>query len=423
MTAAAKRASDALRWEPIAKHWEFYKDALEDRVRVLVSFGGAGSGKSHTTMQWLLAQARENDDLNILILRKTSPSHRISTFLEMKKLALRAGQVTSINESRMEIVVGTSTLFFRGLDDPEKVKSANASIVWMEETTEFTWDDFMQLDTRLREAGTFNQIYCTFNPISQFHWCVKVLARGDQPPNKRVLHSTWKDNPHLPDDYVERLLAFKDYNKNYYDIYTLGKAGVLEHIIYRNWEIRDSPTPPRVPDAYGMDFGHNSPTVMVAIWVEDGFIVVRELLYKRGMTQTDVLGWFEDNEKTLNLQRHIPIYCDPGTSGIIEDLGPTRAGWNTQLANKAVEEGLNYCKGQHLVVSGACTNLIEELQNYQYYKDKDGNVLDRPVKVDDHAMDAMRYAIYTDRVLHRGPDPMADMYGGYGGVDVPTNFW
>ena len=67
-------------------------------------------------MQWLLTQAQRNEDLNILILRKTSPSHRLSTFLETKRLAERSGLATKVNESRMEIMVGTSTLFFRGLD-------------------------------------------------------------------------------------------------------------------------------------------------------------------------------------------------------------------------------------------------------------------------------------------------------------------
>ena len=46
------------------------------------------------------------------------------------------------------------------------------------------------------------------------------------------------------------------------------------------------------------------------------------------------------------------------------------------------------------IVEGS-DNIIRERSKYKWKTDKDGNPLPEPVKFDDHAMDAIRYGIYT----------------------------
>ena len=67
---------------------------------------------------------------------------------------------------------------FTGMDDPEKLKSIEGVTgVWMEEATEFTQEDFEQLDLRLRGVTAYHkQITLTLNPISEQHWIKQVFS-------------------------------------------------------------------------------------------------------------------------------------------------------------------------------------------------------------------------------------------------------
>ena len=58
-------------------------------------------------------------------------------------------------------------------------------------------------------------------------------------------------------------------------------------------------------------------------------------------------------------------------------------------------EGIDFVKRFKLHIHPRCVNTIKEIQGYSYRKDRNGNILDEPVKAFDHAMDAMRYAIYS----------------------------
>ena len=72
-----------------------------------------------------------------------------------------------------------------------------------------------------------------------------------------------------------------------------------------------------------------------------------------------------------------------------------RAGFRVYPAQKDVADGLDFVKRQRLFIHKDCANVIKEIQGYKYKEDKDGNVIDEPIKFADHLMDAMRYAIYT----------------------------
>jgi len=88
-----------------------------------------------------------------------------------------------------------------------------------------------------------------------------------------------------------------------------------------------------------------------------------------------------------------PIYCDTNEPRAIEQL--KREGFDARKADKAVETGIRYVSSirDTLNVARSLTNLRSEFGSYQY---KDGGDSDNILKENDHLMDAMRYALFTD---------------------------
>jgi len=227
----------------------------------------------------------------------------------------------------------------------------------------------------------------SFNPISSLHWIkTKVVAHEDA----EEIVSTYRDNPFLPKEYIDLLEQVKTQDANYWRVYGLGEWGSLDHIIYNNYILIDSIGTPE-QTIYGVDFGFNAPTSCIKVGLSSDFIEIQELLYNTKMTNAELGEWL-----TKNIGYGPLIYCDSAEPARIEEL--RRLGLNTRPANKeknSVKDGIDFCKRQRLRITKDSVNTIKEIQSYTYKQDNLGNVLDEPVKLGDHAMDAMRYAIYT----------------------------
>jgi len=112
------------------------------------------------------------------------------------------------------------------LDDPEKIKSiANFDWFWVEETTEITYEDFTQLDLRLRGA-TNHKIICSFNPVSAKSWLKREV---EDHPEKRTnavrISKTARDNRFLDPQYLQALDSLKEKNEAKRRIYALNQRG------------------------------------------------------------------------------------------------------------------------------------------------------------------------------------------------------
>ncbi len=378
----------------------FY-DAIEEMGtgRIGTFYGGAGSGKTYSIAQHILTLLVSEEDLRILIAMKTSPQLRMTVYQDLLDILATWNVDVKVNDTRMDFKHGTSVINCRGLDKPHKIKSYNANIIWMEEATNFGKKEFNQLNLRLRRPHPTvpNQMFLSFNPIDQWHWCVTDLIQGTE--SDYVHHSTYKDNPFMDEFYRAYLQRLEAIDYNFYRIYTLGEPGVLENIIYDpvKWSVEERVLWPqgvlaRTPTAYGLDFGFNNETALVAFWRFENVHYLHEMLYKKGMTNIDLVEWLKAND---DVHHGVPIYADPSRPDQIEDIA--RAGFNIHKANNAVKEGIDYCKGHKEIISPSSPNIIKEQRSYSYRETKDEIVLDEPVDFMDHLMDAKRYAIFTSR--------------------------
>jgi hypothetical protein len=141
---------------------------------------------------------------------------------------------------------------------------------------------------------------------------------------------------------------------------------------------------------YGQDFGFNVESALVQTEFYEGTLYVKELLYETKLTTADLI----ERYKLLHVNKTKPIYCDSAEPKTIEEL--CRAGYNALPAIKAVTEGIRKLKSIPLIISEESTNLLKEIRNYKWRLNKDGLVLDEPVKFRDHACFVGNTLINTD---------------------------
>lgn len=379
---------------------EVMNDAFIDLVdyydkRLIVMYGGAGSGKSVASAQIIVMSMLQGR--NQLIVRKVARTLKRSVFSEVLKALdqLEVADLFKINYSDMTIRCQTgSVAYFVGCDDAEKLKSITPpsgmfNDVHIEEATEISEDDFLLIDSRQRgDSKLPRRMFLRFNPIRQSHWIKRELF--DSGKYECLFHkTTCEDNKFLSDIDKQRYRNYKDQSDYMYNVYYLGNWGVIGGVIFDYSVATEKPERlTGIKPTYGLDFGWNNPSAIVRVYSDDSIIYVDEEIYQKELT----------NERLAELAKRFTegsiIYCDsaePKSIQKLRSLGvsalPVKKGAGSVLS------GIRYIQGKKLIVNQSCVNLINELDSYHFKKDKNGEVMEVPELTDDHAIDALRYAL------------------------------
>lgn len=371
------------------------KTFFEDKNRWVVSYGGAGSGKSYSAGQKLLVRLLEEENHKILVVRKVATTLRVSVFQLLKDLIsdLDCYQYFKINKTDMTITntLNNSMFLFFGLDDIEKLKSIQGiTSIWIEEASECKQNDILELNRRLRgHTKYYKQIILTFNPISHLHWLKEHFF--DNPHSKASIYkTTYLDNSFIDDEYKSEIEDIKNYDMQQYLVYALGEWGVMGELVYKIWRVVDDMPSEFEYEFFGMDYGFNNPSAIVHIRLIDRDLYIDEILYESQLTNNELITKLKNEHKEL---MNMKGFGDTAPRDNNKEF--VKAGFNVSDANKDVEKGIDFVKSFNLHVTRHSQNIQKELSLYKYKKDKDGNVTDTPAKAHDHSLDALRYATYT----------------------------
>ena len=376
-----------------------YQERLLDySARYDVYYGGSGSGKSYFITQKILLKALTNKR-KVLIIRKVGATLKDSVWQLFLDVLSEVGllPLCAVNKSdfRIELPTG-SLLLFKGLDDPEKIKSiAGLTDVWIEEATECTLDDFTQLDLRVRsKKATNQQIFLSYNPCSKANWCYSRFHESELPPNTVLTWTTYKDNPMLPESYIETLESMINTNPTYYRIYTLGEFCSLGRLVYPNYTIQKREPIGQI--CIGLDFGYaTDPSALIVSYVDDEtktLYIDREYV-KRGMTNPDIYALCE--HENLTKEVIVADSAEPKSIAELNKLGLYRLKPSTKGPG-SIEQGIQKVQQYKIYVNPECVETITELENYEYKKDRmTGEYLNEPVDRFNHCLDALRYSLQT----------------------------
>ena len=375
-----------------------YEEALHNTNRYLVLGGGAGSGKSEFCGRKIFYRCQKEGNHKFLILRKVRRTCKESVVAVMLGILNENEVPYQYNRTDRTIVFYNpdgkkNILLFEGMDDPEKIKSIKGVTgIWLEETTEFTERDFNQLDLRLRgKTDHYKQIMLSFNPDESVGAWIKETFFDHQKPDSYILITTVDDNPFIDQEYIDVLDNIKD--PTYYLIYRKGLWAAAKGLIYHNVQ-KLAEFPGSFDETiYGLDFGFNKQSALVEVNIKDGVdAYLRSLIYQTKLTNPDFIREIEK----LNLIKRRCFYADGAEPDRIEEF--KRAGFNIYPADKSknsVKDGIDHVKTYNLHTLIHDEPLNKEFRIYKWEEDKNGKLLDQPVKYMDHLMDGARYALYT----------------------------
>lgn len=386
-----------------------YERNIDSTASIVVNVGGARSTKSYSIAQILLQKFVTEPNKTILITRKTLPSLRLTAYKVFVDLLKDYGYYNSCKHNKTNNSITymvdpddestTSTVYFMSIDDPEKIKSTEFNYIFMEEANEFSFNDFFILHTRMSGHTTPdqpNKMFLALNPNEEFSWVnIRLRERNDV----EFIQSTYKDNPFLSKEYVKILTDLKDTDPTLYQIYALGEWATLPDKVYNRYSVEEI-VGTFSDEWYGLDFGYNHPTAMTWIGMRDDGMYVKELIYESHQTNVDIIELFGK----LGVNKKLPIYADSAEPARIEEI--YRAGYNIMPAEKKVDDGIDSVKRYKLHIDQNSMNLVKEIRTYAWRVDKNGVMLDEPVKFNDDLMDAMRYAIHTHTLDDGKPDVM-----------------
>lgn len=389
---------------------KIYK-CLEDYSHFIeIHYGGASSGKSHGCVQKIILKAlrKWKHPRKILFLRKVATTVKDSIFEDVIQCLINLGikELCKINKSTFEITLPNgATLLFKGMDNPEKIKSIKGiSDVVMEEASEFTLDDFTQLTLRLREKKhKQRQIFLMFNPVSKANWVYKAFFEK-KTKNTIIHHSTYKDNQFLDELTIEAIEELANRNEAYYKIYALGEFATLDKLVFQKWDRRllDRDKLRNLPSFFGLDYGYvNDPSAFIHCKIsdKDKTLYIVEEYVKKGMINPQIA----EAIKALGYSKEV-ITADSAEQKSNEELrvnGISRVR-SAKKGKGSILAGIDILLSYNLIVDERCVKTIEELENYCWTKDrKTQEYINKPIDSYNHCIDALRYAI-QDKVKLKG---------------------
>ena len=357
----------------------FHK-AYKSSTRITCLQGGTRSSKTYSLCQLFIVKALKETGKVFTICRKTLPALKGTAYRDVLELLKELGLYSEENHNKSELsyALNGNLIEFISVDQPQKIRGRKRNYLWLNEANEFTYEDYQQLILR-----TTDKVYLDYNPSDPYSWIYdKVITRDDC----TFIKSTYKANPFLDKDTIAEIERLKDLDPDYWRVYGMGEIGSIQTMIFRNFQLVDEVQGRLV--GYGLDFGFtNSPTALVAVYQSDDNLYIKEMLYEKRLTNTDLAN----KMKEFRIDRQSEIIGDSAEPKSIEEI--YRQGFNIKPAKKGagIHLGIDIMRRYKLHITKDSLNAIKEFRGYKWATDKNGDVLNVPVKVNDHLIDATRY--------------------------------
>jgi PBSX family phage terminase large subunit len=384
-----------------------------DRNASTAYIGGVGSGK---TTGGVLRAGRHISEWNPgemgVVVAPTVPMMRNAILPEFRKWGLldRPGIEFKRSENRIEYPNGSVVVLETANNDRkiERLRAMNLAWAWIDEAAYLPEKVYRILNDRLR-VGQYRNVFLTTTPRG-FNWVYEEFgdwsadtgeAVGDgvvvQTDTKTaILGTSTRSNPAHPQDYIDR--QERQRSGEAYQQEIEGEFVNFEGLVYTWFDEGNHVAAADLPahfdeTVYGLDFGGSVPTALVCLRRagEDWYVV--DEFYEPRVTDDTIAA---EASRMYDEHGRGRMYCDhePRT---IEKL--SREGIRAEEADKDVAEGIRHVNGlrDQLHVVQDCQHIITEFNQYRY---KDGK--DEPLKEQDHALDALRYALFSHDDAKRG---------------------
>ena len=346
--------------------------------------GGTSAGKTFGIIPILIDICARSEMVECSIVAESIPHLKRGAMKDFKKIMLATGRWMDAhwNASDFKYSFGNgSVIEFFSADNDSKLRGARRDYLYMNECNNMTFHAYTELASRTKKG-----IYLDWNPVNEFWFHTELL--GDNDVDFIIVN--YQDNEACPESALDFILKAKEKAKtsafwdNWYRVYGLGEIGNLEGVVFENWKTID-----KIPEearliGLGLDFGYtNDPTAIIEIYKYNEQRIINERIYKKGMLNDEI---------ARNLPNEVVIYADSAEPKSIDEI--RRYGKMIRPVTKGKDSilfGVDVMQRQDYLVTSNSLNLIKELRNYTWKKDREGNKLNVPIDDFNHAIDAWRY--------------------------------
>lgn len=378
-----------------------------------LAVGPAGTGKTLAACWKLHHTALKVPGVRLLMVRKVLEdlkSGALATYTNQVQPALDGVRTFGGNrfypgEFRYD---NGSVIHVVGMDKPGKVMSAEYDLIYVNEATEVTEEDWESLKSRLRNGRlAYQQLIGDCNPSGPRHWLRQRCDKG----LTRYIQTTHRDNPAYWD---AGLNDWTTMGYQYVATTLSGLTGIRRKRLFEGvWAAAEGVVYPefdfqlhvKALDCEGwgtvlaVDVGTRNPTAILTIRkASDDRRHVQREVYRRGMSSDEIVDAIATEADTMKPDA---IYLDPSANDYILTL--QRKGYPAVKANNDVLFGIGEVTSAlaaGFTIDPSCTNLIDEFETYHYPDGKTDS--DKPVKEFDHALDALRYGLASESPILEG---------------------
>lgn len=327
-----------------------------------------------------------------------------------------------------ELIFKNKTISTTGAKDSGAVgaiQGKSMSLVLCDEITLYPEYIIDMIDTRLRNP--YSKGIATCNPSHPAHkikqW-IDYAADGN--PDYYALQFMLDDNPYLDESYKNRIrnsLSGIFYKRNYLGLWCLAEGAIFD---FFDRAIYVHNRPPRAAEYWiaGIDDGssNNFACVLIGIntgmadqtgpmrWVEKEFVWDSKVK-GRALTMAEKREYIQEFLAPYYIKG---LYIDPSAAALKTEL--RRFGMSVINADNDVSNGIAYMVSEmqqgRLFIMSECKHTIREIESYVWDAGASEKGQDKPLKKDDHCLDALRYPVYTHKIPKYNPykNSVADDY-------------
>src|SRR3990167_3159065 len=372
------------------------KQIVLDRHRFRVVNCGRRFGKSTLAILEIIGKAVSKNDCRVAYIANTYQQARDIAWRELKSIARPV--TISINESRLEVEIktqdgGIGLIWLRGWESIETLRGQRFDFVVLDEVAQMRnfWENWQEV-IRPTLTDTRGEALFLSTPKGYNHFYdLYELHKTDT--DYASFHFKTEDNPQIPREEIEK--AKKELTQDRFAQEYEADFRKVEGIVYpefsRDRHITDVVPQFRTERMLGVDFGYTNPSAVYTIDLDkEGIYWITQEYYKTGKVNIEVIEYVKSQFPNV-------VYPDPAEPDRIEEM--RRHDINVRDVSKDIEAVINkvreLLKAGKVKIHSSCINLISELETYHYPDRKDGlNQKELPVKEDDHAVDAIRYALF-----------------------------
>jgi phage terminase large subunit len=381
-----------------------YYPLFENDTRYFIITGGRGSSKSFGVGTFTNLLSFEQGH-KILFTRQTMTSAHLSIIPEFQEKIdlMELNALFEINKSEIKNLQSKSDIIFRGIrtssgDQTANLKSLQGVTTWILDEAEELTDEttFDKINLSIRQKGKQNRVILILNPATKEHWIYKRFFedRGVQEgfngikDDTTYIHTTYLDNiDNLDDSFINEVKRIELTNPEKYKHQILGGwLNKAEGVVYSNWRIDEFKEVSK--SIYGQDFGFSiDPTTLVQVSIdkEKKIVYAKELLYKAGLTTTEIYTYNNRFCGANNL-----IIADSAEPRLISEL--KQRGLNIKGIDKPkIIDRIALLQDYEIIIDKDSINLIKELNNYVWHDKKS----ETPIDDYNHLLDALGYAVWN----------------------------